>query len=323
MENRGMKRGIVVCTTKVNCSMNYGKRARKVSQFRVQKLLNHSLSSSMSVDQRWLARIQSGPVHLPWALPRGHRVCLHPTWSHHEQVLSVRNSQHQLERDPYSGWDLSRIERLAHYILDDFTENIMVMCVLKGGYKFCADLVEFIKILGRNSNKYLETRVEFIRLKSYVVGGQNTTEEPTRILNPNSTCNVCAAAVLKLSARCRCASCLVNSGFRLWKQEAAAAKRNILWHSLTSGIYRRSGITGTADVVMTSPLLSLHSLVFLGGFWCKEGWRFWVVHPTWTYFSPELLWESTFNMYLFTTEEVTLGRRWLYFANLAPNIKNE
>lgn len=147
---------------------------------------NHSLTSSMSVDQRWLARIQSGPVHLPWALPRGHRVCLHPTWSHHEQVLYVRNSQHQLERDPYSGWNLSRIERLAHYILDDFTENIMVLCVLKGGYKFCADLVEFIKILGRNSNKYLETRVEFIRLKSYVVGEQNTTDEPTGILNPNS-----------------------------------------------------------------------------------------------------------------------------------------
>lgn len=34
--------------------------------------------------------------------------------------------------------------------------------------------MEFIKVLGRNSNKYLETRVEFIRLKSYVVGGENT-----------------------------------------------------------------------------------------------------------------------------------------------------
>lgn len=55
--------------------------------------------------------------------------------------------------------------------MDDFRDdNIMVLCVLKGGYKFCADLVEFIKILGRNSNKYLETRVEFIRLKSYLVG---------------------------------------------------------------------------------------------------------------------------------------------------------
>lgn len=64
-----------------------------------------------------------------------------------------------------------RIERMARYIMDDFGDNnIMVLCVLKGGYKFCADLVEFIKVLGRNSNKYLETRVEFIRLKSYLVG---------------------------------------------------------------------------------------------------------------------------------------------------------
>lgn len=73
----------------------------------------------------------------------------------------------------YSSWcDVSvRIERMAHYIMDDFGDNnIMVLCVLKGGYKFCVDLVEFIKVLGRNSNKYLETRVEFIRLKSYLVG---------------------------------------------------------------------------------------------------------------------------------------------------------
>uniref|UniRef100_A0A665X6N0 Hypoxanthine phosphoribosyltransferase n=1 Tax=Echeneis naucrates TaxID=173247 RepID=A0A665X6N0_ECHNA len=69
---------------------------------------------------------------------------------------------------------MNRIERLAHYIMDDFGDNnIMVLCVLKGGYKFCADLVEFIKILGRNSNKYLQTRVEFIRLKSYLVSGRS------------------------------------------------------------------------------------------------------------------------------------------------------
>lgn len=60
--------------------------------------------------------------------------------------------------------------------MDDFQEsNIMVLCVLKGGYKFCADLVEFIKVLGRNSGKYLETRVEFIRLKSYQVGSHANT----------------------------------------------------------------------------------------------------------------------------------------------------
>ncbi|KAM6908832.1 phosphoribosyltransferase domain-containing protein 1 [Lycodopsis pacificus] len=68
-----------------------------------------------------------------------------------------------------------RVERLARYVMDDFGDNIMVLCVLKGGYKFCSDLVEFIKVLGRNSNKYLETRVEFIRLKSYL--NDQATEE--------------------------------------------------------------------------------------------------------------------------------------------------
>ncbi|XP_068160419.1 phosphoribosyltransferase domain-containing protein 1 [Antennarius striatus] len=70
---------------------------------------------------------------------------------------------------------MNRIERLAHYVMDDFGDSIMVLCVLKGGYKFCVDLVESIKVLGRNSNKYLETRVEFIRLKSYL-NDQSTKE---------------------------------------------------------------------------------------------------------------------------------------------------
>lgn len=63
--------------------------------------------------------------------------------------------------------------------MGDFVDdNVMVLCVLKGGYKFCADLVEFIKVLGRNSNKYLETRVEFIRLKSYLVCELHSTQKP-------------------------------------------------------------------------------------------------------------------------------------------------
>ncbi|XP_077410512.1 phosphoribosyltransferase domain-containing protein 1-like [Vanacampus margaritifer] len=64
---------------------------------------------------------------------------------------------------------VNRTERLAHYIVEDFVDgNIVVLCVLKGGYKFCVDLMECIKMLGRNSNKYPETRVDFIRLKSYL-----------------------------------------------------------------------------------------------------------------------------------------------------------
>uniref|UniRef100_A0A668A206 Phosphoribosyl transferase domain containing 1a n=1 Tax=Myripristis murdjan TaxID=586833 RepID=A0A668A206_9TELE len=73
---------------------------------------------------------------------------------------------------------MDRIERLARHIVDDIGDHdIVVLCVLKGGYKFCSDLVEFIKVLGRNSNTYLETRVEFIRLKSYLVGERQTTND--------------------------------------------------------------------------------------------------------------------------------------------------
>ncbi|XP_010899028.2 hypoxanthine-guanine phosphoribosyltransferase isoform X1 [Esox lucius] len=64
---------------------------------------------------------------------------------------------------------MDRTERLARHIMDDIGDHDMVvLCVLKGGYKFCSDLVEFIKVQCRNSNKHLETRVEFIRLKSYL-----------------------------------------------------------------------------------------------------------------------------------------------------------
>lgn len=54
--------------------------------------------------------------------------------------------------------------------MDDLGDHdIVVLCVLKGGYQFCADLVDRIKALSRNSNRSLPMRVHFIRLKSYLV----------------------------------------------------------------------------------------------------------------------------------------------------------
>ena len=47
--------------------------------------------------------------------------------------------------------------------------DIMVLCVLKGGYKFCADLVEHLKNISRNSDRFVSMKVDFIRLKSYKV----------------------------------------------------------------------------------------------------------------------------------------------------------
>lgn len=63
-----------------------------------------------------------------------------------------------------------RTERIARNIMDDLGDHdIVVLCVLKGGYQFCADLVDRIKVLSRNSNRSLPMRVHFIRLKSYLV----------------------------------------------------------------------------------------------------------------------------------------------------------
>lgn len=63
-----------------------------------------------------------------------------------------------------------RTERLAKDIMQDIGYNdIVVLCVLKGGYKFCADLVEHIKNLSRNSERFISMKVDFVRVKSYQV----------------------------------------------------------------------------------------------------------------------------------------------------------
>uniref|UniRef100_A0A4W4DSK4 Phosphoribosyltransferase domain-containing protein n=1 Tax=Electrophorus electricus TaxID=8005 RepID=A0A4W4DSK4_ELEEL len=64
---------------------------------------------------------------------------------------------------------MDRIESIARDILEDLGQHtLMVLCVLKGGYKFCADLVDSIKAQSRSTNCPLTVRVEFIRLKSYL-----------------------------------------------------------------------------------------------------------------------------------------------------------
>ncbi|KAI4882782.1 hypothetical protein NFI96_002383 [Prochilodus magdalenae] len=81
---------------------------------------------------------------------------------------------------------MNRIECLARDILEDIGHHtLMVLCVLKGGYKFCADLVDSIKAQSRSTNRKLTTRVEFIRLKSYLIKEKRLTyqhqEEKTSI----------------------------------------------------------------------------------------------------------------------------------------------
>jgi len=47
--------------------------------------------------------------------------------------------------------------------------HIVALCVLKGGYTFFADLLDYIKVLNQNSDKSLPLTVDFIRVKSYCV----------------------------------------------------------------------------------------------------------------------------------------------------------
>ncbi|KAI5282394.1 Phosphoribosyltransferase Domain-Containing Protein 1 [Manis pentadactyla] len=63
---------------------------------------------------------------------------------------------------------VNRIEHLAKDIMKEIGHcDIMVLCVLKGGYKFCMDLVEYLKNTGQNSDRFVSVKVDFIRVKSY------------------------------------------------------------------------------------------------------------------------------------------------------------
>lgn len=81
-----------------------------------------------------------------------------------------------------------RTERLARDIMDELGDSaIVVLCVLKGGYQFCADLLDRIKALSHNSQRSIPMRVHFIRLKSYLVsspgrcvGGGHQRRHPQR-----------------------------------------------------------------------------------------------------------------------------------------------
>uniref|UniRef100_A0A8C6P9H2 Hypoxanthine phosphoribosyltransferase 1, like n=1 Tax=Nothobranchius furzeri TaxID=105023 RepID=A0A8C6P9H2_NOTFU len=66
------------------------------------------------------------------------------------------------------GFIMDRTERLARDIIQDMGgHHIVALCVLKGGYKFFADLLDYIKVLNHNSDKSVPLTVDFIRIKSY------------------------------------------------------------------------------------------------------------------------------------------------------------
>uniref|UniRef100_A0A3Q0SAT6 Phosphoribosyl transferase domain containing 1b n=1 Tax=Amphilophus citrinellus TaxID=61819 RepID=A0A3Q0SAT6_AMPCI len=81
---------------------------------------------------------------------------------------------------------MDRTERLARNIMDDLGDHaIVVLCVLKGGYQFCADLVDRIKDLSHNSSRTIPMTVHFIRLKSYL---NDESTEDLHILGAEDLC---------------------------------------------------------------------------------------------------------------------------------------
>jgi len=66
------------------------------------------------------------------------------------------------------GMVIDRIERMARDIHEGFdSESITILCILKGGFQFCQDLMHCIKKLNSCSTKSIQLGLDFLRVKSY------------------------------------------------------------------------------------------------------------------------------------------------------------
>ncbi|XP_028822288.1 phosphoribosyltransferase domain-containing protein 1 isoform X2 [Denticeps clupeoides] len=89
---------------------------------------------------------------------------------------------------------VNRTECLARRIVEDMEDrHVVALCVLKGGYKFCADLVEAIKSVSCNTARHKTVRVEFIRLKSYL---NDQSTEDLQIIGPEDLSVVRGKAIV-------------------------------------------------------------------------------------------------------------------------------
>uniref|UniRef100_T2MHI0 Hypoxanthine phosphoribosyltransferase n=1 Tax=Hydra vulgaris TaxID=6087 RepID=T2MHI0_HYDVU len=61
-----------------------------------------------------------------------------------------------------------RIERMARDIHEGFEgESMILLCILKGGFRFSQDLMNYIGAINCNSGKSFQIGLDFLRLKSY------------------------------------------------------------------------------------------------------------------------------------------------------------
>ncbi|XP_078066677.1 hypoxanthine-guanine phosphoribosyltransferase-like isoform X2 [Mustelus asterias] len=92
------------------------------------------------------------------------------------------------------GLIMDRTERMARDIAKEMGgTHIVVLCVLKGGYKFFADLLDYIKALNRNQDESLPMTIDFIRLKSYC---NDQTVEEVKIIGGDDLCMLAGKNVL-------------------------------------------------------------------------------------------------------------------------------
>ncbi|XP_066928590.1 hypoxanthine-guanine phosphoribosyltransferase-like [Clytia hemisphaerica] len=63
---------------------------------------------------------------------------------------------------------LDRIERLAQMIIEDYGgQSVTLLCVLKGGFRFCQDIMATVERLNTSAEKTVQMNIDFIRAKSY------------------------------------------------------------------------------------------------------------------------------------------------------------
>lgn len=116
----------------------------------------------------WTSSVYQNTMRLTWS------VCIFLMDSSWTGMSQMKNKNMQNTRRLLAELiilsDFNRTERLARDIMKDMGgHHIVALCVLKGGYKFFADLLDYIKALNRNSDRSIPMTVDFIRLKSYQV----------------------------------------------------------------------------------------------------------------------------------------------------------
>ncbi|XP_038674892.1 hypoxanthine-guanine phosphoribosyltransferase-like [Scyliorhinus canicula] len=88
------------------------------------------------------------------------------------------------------GFIMDRTERLARDITKAMgNHHIVALYVLQGGYRFFADLLDYIKALKRNSDLSIPMTVDFIRLKSY--GNDQSTGDSGIKVGVKQLANLC------------------------------------------------------------------------------------------------------------------------------------